>query len=115
MPEKDILSNIRDHVLESKFQKKVKQVLKDNGVFCFVKEAKSLRGLPDIIGCYNGRFFGWELKRSPQEARKRTGRIVLQRHILKLIRKNGGIGEIVHPDNLDKKLQELLSSPPRSN
>lgn len=111
----DILKKIGEHVLESQFQTKVKKLLKDNGVFCFVKEAKSLRGLPDIIGCYNGRFFAWELKRSAQEARKKTGRIVLQRHILKLIQQNGGIGEIVHPDNLDKKLQDLLQSSPKPN
>ena len=109
------LDEIKDHMLESEFQKKVKKILKDNNVFCFVKEAKSLRGLPDIIGCYKGRFFAWELKRSAQEARKRTGRIVLQRHILSLINKNGGIGEIVHPENLDKKLQDLLRSSPKPN
>lgn len=102
-------------MLEKDFQRRVKKKLKEAGVFHFVKEAKSLRGLPDIVGCYNGRFFGWELKRSAQEARKRTGRIVLQRHILSQIRKHGGIGEIVHPDNLDKKLQDLLRSPPKSN
>lgn len=110
-----VYQQIGDRVLESKFQKHVKKVLKEAGVFCFVKEAKSLRGLPDIIGCHNGRFFAWELKRSVQEARKRTGRIVLQRHILKQIRHHGGIGEIVHPDNLDKKLQDLLSVSPKPN
>jgi hypothetical protein len=52
-------------ILESKFKKKVMATLKDiDGLFVFSKEAKSLRGYPDIIGCYQGRFFGWELKRS---------------------------------------------------
>lgn len=100
-------------MLESKFKNKVMKELKAvDGMFVFSKEAKSLRGYPDIIGCYRGRFFGWELKRSESEARKQTGRIVLQRHILKLIQQSGGIGEIVHPDNFQKKLSELLQSDP---
>jgi len=83
---------------------------KQENLFVFTKEAKSIRGLPDVIGCYNGLFFGWELKRSESEARKRTGRIALQRHILKLIRNAGGVGEIVHPKNLDEKLLQLLQA-----
>lgn len=95
-------------MLEHKFQKQVKKRLNQiPNCWHFTKEALSLRGLPDIIGCCNGRFFAWELKRSEREASKRTGRIVLQRHILGLIRKAGGIGEIVHPENLESKLQEL--------
>lgn len=80
------------------------------GCYHFTKEALSLRGLPDIIGCYQGRFFAWELKRDKKEASKKTGRIVLQKHILGLIRKAGGIGEIVHPDNFQQKLKELRLS-----
>ena len=100
-------------ILESKFKKQVMSRLKDlNGLFVFSKEAKSLRGYPDIIGCYRGQFFGWELKRSESEARKQTGRIVLQRHILTLIQQSGGIGEIVHPDNFEEKLAELLQVRP---
>lgn len=99
--------------LESKFKQKVMSRLKEvDGMFVFSKEAKSLRGYPDIIGCYQGRFFGWELKRSESEARKQTGRIVLQRHILTLIQQSGGIGEIVHPDNFEEKLSALLQSVP---
>lgn len=77
-------------------------------LYYFVKEALALRGIPDIIGCYKGRFFAWELKRSAKEASKTSGRIVLQKHFLGHINRAGGIGEIVHPDNLDQKLSELL-------
>jgi penicillin-binding protein-related factor A (putative recombinase) len=97
--------------LESQFQSYVKRRLSEiDGLFFFVKEAKSLRGLPDIIGCYKGRFFGWELKRSKSEASKTTGRIVLQRHKLLQIQQSGGIGEIVHPENLEQCLADLLES-----
>ncbi len=103
-------------ILESKFKARVMKDLKAvEGMFVFSKEAKSLRGYPDIIGCYRGRFFGWELKRSESEARKQTGRIVLQRHILTLVQHSGGIGEIVHPDNYQEKLAALLQSDPIPN
>lgn len=98
-------------LLESTFQKKVKKKLKElDGCFHFTKEALALRGLPDLIGVYKGRFFAWELKRSRQEAAKKVGRIRLQRHILKQIQRAGGIGRIVHPDNLEECLQELQDS-----
>ena len=101
---------------ESLFQKKVLHRLRqEKDIFVFTKEAKSIRGLPDIIGCCNGLFFGWELKASESEARKRTGRIALQRHILKLIQRAGGVGEIVHPKNLDDKLTELLQAARKSS
>jgi hypothetical protein len=100
-------------ILESAFKKEVMKRLKElEGMFVLSKEAKSLRGYPDIIGCYKGRFFGWELKRSESEARKRTGRIVLQRHILTQVRNAEGIGEIVHPANFERKLNELLLTAP---
>jgi hypothetical protein len=98
---------------EAVFQKKVRATLKAHGIWHFTKEAKSLRGLPDIIGCYQGTFFGWELKKSASECRRKTGRIVLQRYILKLIKSAGGVGEFVCPENLDQKLHQLLESNPK--
>lgn len=96
---------------EHKFQHQVKKRLSEiDGLWHFTKEALALRGLPDIIGCYKGKFFAWELKRSKQEAAKNTGRIVLQRYLLTLITQAGGIGRVVYPDNLEECLQELLRS-----
>lgn len=93
----------------------MKKLLKDlPDTWHFTKEALALRGLPDIIGCSRGQFFAWELKRDHKEANKKTGRIVLQRYILSLINKAGGIGRIVHPDNLEEALQEIQSIPPLS-
>lgn len=95
-------------MLEHKFQKQVKKKLNEiEGCYHFTKEAASLRGLPDIVGVYRGRFFAWELKKSKAEAKKKTGRIVLQMYILLQIRKAGGIAEMVHPDNLEQCLLEL--------
>ena len=97
--------------LESHFQHKYLVELRaiPNSYF-FVKEAASLRGIPDVIGVINGRFVALELKRSEKEARKKTGRIVLQRHVLSLMRKAGAFAEIVYPENSRSillKLREL--------
>jgi len=69
------------------------------------------------MGSVNGRFFAWELKRSEAEARKKTGRIVLQKHILEKIHKSGGVAEVVHPGNLDMCYQHLkrISTLPNTN
>lgn len=97
-------------MLERSFKNTVIKRLKEiDELYFFVKEALALRGIPDIIMCYKGRFFAWELKRDSKEASKKTGRIVLQRYTLQLIRKAGGVGELVHPDNLEEKLEQLLS------
>jgi len=52
------------------------------GLKYFIKEAVSIRAIPDIIGCYKGKFFALELKRSLKEANKKTGRIVAQKYWL---------------------------------
>lgn len=96
---------------EAKFQKKVLRELRQyKGLWVFTKEAASIRGLPDIIGCYMGKFFGWELKVSAAEARKGTGRIVLQSYTLDKINQAGGIGRIVYPEILQDCIVELLDS-----
>ncbi len=94
---------------ESQFQKVVKKKLdKVDGLYYFVKEAKAIRGIPDIVGCLRGHFFAMELKKSQSEAQKNTGRIVLQRYTLRQIGLAHGLGYLVHPDNLDEVLADLL-------
>lgn len=77
--------------------------------FFFVKEAKSLRGLPDIIGCINGSFVALECKRSEAEARHNTGRIVLQRKILHDIERVKGFSFFVYPENEKEVIEYLMS------
>lgn len=78
-------------------------------LYWFIKEAGSLRGIPDLIICANGSFVAWELKRSRDEAEKTTGRIVLQRYTLLRIQRAHGVAEIVHPENLEDNLRVLHS------
>jgi len=93
---------------EAQFQRKVKNRL-DNveGLYYFVKEAKSIRGIPDIIGCYRGHFFAMEVKRSKAEAMKKTGRIVLQKFTLSKINLAYGLAYIIYPENFDEVFEEL--------
>lgn len=99
-------------MLESKFQKIVTNRLDELGKDCWYEiiQALTIRGIPDIIGCYKGKFFGWEIKRSEAEARKKTGRIVLQKHRIRKIQQAGGVGRVVFPENLEDCFQELLAS-----
>lgn len=94
---------------ESQFSKQVKKELDSIGkdLWYFVKEAGSIRGLPDIVGTYRGHLFAMELKKSESEARKNTGRIVLQKYTLRQIDLAGGLGYIVYPENLQEVLQDL--------
>ena len=96
--------------LESHFSKLVKKKLESfDKLWYVVKEAKSLRGIPDILGCYYGHFFAIELKKSESESRKNTGRIVLQKYTLRQIDLAGGFGYIAYPENLEEVLTDLQS------
>lgn len=99
---------------ESKFASKVKKKLdalitQGHPLYYFVKEAATIRGIPDIILCANGLFLAWELKPSRYEAEKTSGRIVLQKYTLTRIAQSRGMGRIVHPENLEECLEELCS------
>lgn len=77
--------------------------------FFFVKEAKALRGLPDILGCVNGRFIALECKRSQEELKHSTGRILLQGKILKDIQRSGGLAYFIYPENEEEILNIIKS------
>jgi len=95
-------------MLESEFYKKrVKRELEKRTLYYFVKEAASIRGIPDIVGCYNGKFFALELKKNKSQASKKTGRIVQQKHNLHKICKSNGVGFIVYPENLEEVMKVL--------
>lgn len=97
-------------MLESNYKKKVISALKDiDGLYFFVKEAASIRGIPDIIGCYKGRFFAWELKRSEKESLKKRDGHELQKYVISKIVKAGGIGRITYPENFQECINELLN------
>ncbi len=63
-------------------------------------------GMPDYIGCLNGRFIAFEFKKSKKDA-EAGGRAVLQRLILERIRKAGGYATMVYPENQTQVLEEI--------
>lgn len=91
---------------EKTFENQVKNFLKSKG--CWVLKTWSngvqRQGVPDLLVCCNGYFIGVELKNE-------TGKpSVLQLWNIKEIRKSGGIGIVLYPDQFDqfKEMIELL-------
>lgn len=86
---------------ETRFKIKVMQQLKLIPNLWVVKVAqKSVRGTPDLLICYKGSFFAWELKTG-------TSTTKLQQHTLDLINKAGGQAVVVTPSTLDYYLEEM--------
>lgn len=62
----------------------------------------AVRGIPDIIGVCNGKFFAWELKATDKDKAD-----PLQRHVLEKIKRAGGIARVVSPGHFSVALREL--------
>ena len=83
---------------ETPFKNKVEKWLTDNGHWYikywagakFTKE-----GIPDVLACINGKFYGMELKGTGGKPS------VLQLLNLKKIREAGGIGVLLYPEHFD--------------
>lgn len=93
---------------ETKFKEKVLPLLRAlPNSWVFKTQLVAVCGIPDIIGCINGKFCALELKRNSTEARRLTGRVKLQGHILLLIRNAGGYAEFCYPENWETIYKEL--------
>jgi hypothetical protein len=88
-------------VLESKFERGCIEQLRSLPFSYWPDKtrADAIRGIPDRTGCVCGMYIAIEFKRSPSEARKKTGRIVLQKKVLEEVINAGGISFIAHPGN----------------
>lgn len=88
---------------EAKFKQKVKRRLDElNDMYYYCTQEMSRHGTPDIIGCYRGLFFAWELKTE-------TGRVSkIQEVILERISVAGGLSAVVTPSTLDAAFTDLL-------
>lgn len=88
---------------EAQFKKKVISFLKDmTDCDFFIKEAKTIRGIADIIGTYSGMPFHLELKKNKEEAIKKSGRIVLQRYRLTKAGLCGTFAVFLYPENFEQ-------------
>ena len=80
---------------EAKVKKQVTRQLDDMGAYYFypVTGGYGKSGVPDIVGCYQGLFFGIECKAGKNKPTP------LQDINLKEIRKAGGMDMVVNEDN----------------
>jgi len=88
---------------EAKVKKVVVQQLKDMGAYYFypVTGGYGRSGVPDIIGCYEGVFFGVECKAGKNKPTP------LQEKNLKEIAEAGGLAMVVNEENM-RKVREAL-------
>lgn len=88
---------------EAKVKKQVRAMLDDLGIYNFMPPANGYgrAGIPDIIGCYNGRFIAIECK-----AGKGTT-TALQERELSRIREARGFAYVANEHNIND-LRELL-------
>ena len=97
--------DVRESTFQGNFIDRLRK--RFHGIRVIIKEAGSIRGLPDIYGCYRGSHFELELKKNKEEASKNTGRIVLQKREIRKCQVAGGYGAFVYPENADKILDEM--------
>ena len=88
---------------EAKVKKKVTAHLKTLGAYYFypVTGGYGKSGVPDIIGCYKGLFFGIECKAGKNKPTP------LQQKNLNDIKLNGGISLVINETNIDDVLTEI--------
>jgi len=92
---------------EAKVKKKVVQQLKllDAYYFYPVTGGYGRSGVPDIVGCYKGKFFGIECKAGTNKPTP------LQALNLEQIILTGGIALVINEENVDSVYSILLGTP----
>jgi hypothetical protein len=80
------------NTLETPLRKKILKRLREEGGFWYhpAGNPMTMAGIPDLIGCYEGRFVGLEVKRPGKPLTQ------LQAHTLKQIKAAGGVAAVVH-------------------
>lgn len=82
---------------EGKVKKQVRAILDYFGAYYFFPATGGYgrSGVPDIVGCLNGRFFGIEIKAG------KNAPTALQERELATIRAKGGLAVVVNEHSLD--------------
>lgn len=89
---------------ETKLKIKIFKILKTIEGLWFVKvQQVGIRGTPDVLLCYKGRFYAFELKK---DSRARASAIQL--YNIEKIQEAGGIGYIVYPGNYLEVLEDCF-------
>lgn len=89
---------------EKKVKDKVVKILKQLGAYYFypVTGGYGSSGVPDIVGCYRGTFFGIECKAGSNKP------TALQEKNLADIARAGGIALVVNEENVNDVLNTLI-------
>ena len=92
---------------EAKVKKKVVAVLKNLGAYYFypVTGGYGHSGVPDIVGCYQGMFFGIECKAGKNKP------TALQQLALDNISKQGGLALVINEVNIGEVVESLNQIP----
>lgn len=97
---------------------KIQRAFRARGVFLVKIHGSEMQqsGIPDLVGCANGRFFGIEVK-EPGHARKdlcRRGECAspIQQYTLQEIRQAGGVAIVAHSLAEAELALEDLCAPP---
>ena len=100
---------------EGKVKEAVKKELRARGIWYYmpVQNGMGVVGIPDIVGCWNGWFFGIETK-APGKKSTLTGN---QKHQLELIQQHGGLALVIDDvqelrtilDDIERMKQELAN------
>jgi Holliday junction resolvase len=82
---------------EAKVKQRVVKQLKSLGVYYFypVTGGYGRSGVPDIVGCYRGKFFAIECKAGRGKPTE------MQQYNLAMIKESGGMAIVVNEDNMD--------------
>jgi len=88
---------------EKKVKDKVVKILKELGAYYFypVTGGYGNSGVPDIVGCYDGKFFGIECKAGKNIP------TALQHKNLNEITSNGGIALVINENNIEEVREKL--------
>lgn len=92
---------------EVKVKRKVVEQLKKMGAYYFypVTGGYGGSGVPDIVGCYHGKFFGIECKAGKNKPTP------LQQKNLDSIKAMGGISMVINEDNIHEVYWRLDGTP----
>ena len=96
---------------EAKVKAKAVAQLKALGAYYFypVTGGYGSSGVPDIVGCYNGVFFGIECKAGKNKP------TALQQKNLDRITANGGLALLINEENLNEVTECLTKNQPQSS
>ena len=90
---------------ESKVKQKVTKALKEIGAYYFYPATGGYgkSGVPDVVACYRGRFFGIECKAGGNRP------TALQEKNLSEISETGGFSIVVNEDNVDNLIPLMVA------